>query len=96
MTTTPSGSESRRIKGVLETPSELDPNDFEEGPYTLIAMRYSIQYPDGGGFVGSCASRSESPPPYLDTETYLTPDYLPGSNSLSSACAHDHIACGRT
>ena len=68
-----------RIKDALGPPPELDPNDFEEDPYTVDTR--DDQYPKGRAFVESCVA---TPPPNPNPEPQPTPDHVSESNSSPS------------
>ena len=49
-----------RTKDALGPPPELDPNDFEEDPYTVDTRD---DHPKGGAFVDSCVATPPIPSP---------------------------------
>src|SRR6267142_965274 len=73
-----------RIKGALGVPPELDPDGFEEDPFTvdrpLIFNTLKSEL-----WSDLAAPHNESPPPNLDTEPQPTPDHVSETHSSASA-----------
>jgi len=75
-----------RIKGALGAPPELDPNNFEEDPYTVDSpVIFNALKEDLLSDLDLAAPHNESPPPDLDIEPQPTPDHVSESNSSASA-----------
>ena len=73
-----------RIKGALGAPPELDPDDFEEDPYTVDSPVIFDTLKEEH-LSDPAAPHNESPPPNLDNEPQPTPDHVSESNSSPSA-----------
>ena len=77
-----------RIKGALGAPPELDPNDFEEDPYTVDSPVIFDTLKEAL-LSDLAAPHNESPPPNPDSEPQPTPDHVSDhvseSNSSGSA-----------
>jgi hypothetical protein len=73
-----------RIKGALGAPPELDPDGFEEDPFTVDkpVVFKKLKSDLSSDFA---ARLTESPPPDLDTESQPTPDHVSESNVSASA-----------
>ena len=73
-----------RIKGALGAPPELDPDDFEEDPYTVDSPVIFNTLKEEL-LSDPAAPHNESPPPNFDNEPQPTPDHVSESNSSASA-----------
>lgn len=72
-----------RIKGALGVPPELDPDGFEEDPYTIDnPVVFKDLKPDPSS--DSAPQYTDSPPPIPDTDLQPTPDHVSESNVSAS------------
>jgi hypothetical protein len=72
-----------RIKGALGAPPELDPDGFEEDPFT-VDRPLIFNTLESELWSDLAAPHNESPPPNLDTEPQPTPDHVSETHSASA------------